>query len=571
MCGIWGLIDLNSTYDLSKLLQAFMKIQYRGPDRSDFKIINEFIKIYLGYHRLAIMDRSTYGDQPFTYEIRDKTHYNSVYAICNGEIYNFKDHIEKNNFIVKSSSDCEILPQMYAKYGFVDMLRQLRGEFAMCVLDIDHLHDVIKVHIGRDQMGVRPIFIGVDDNGIGFSSTLSGIVDIIKNKKMIRQVKRAESISITVTKDKGFDIETKRYHDLECPIKQYMSDKTNGLENILNLIRSCFIDSVICRLESDRPIGALLSGGLDSSLVVAIASSYLNQFGKRLRTFSIGLPNSTDKKYAEIVARHCDTDHTHIEFTQDQFLRALPDIIKITETFDITTIRASTGQYLLSKWIKENTDIKVLLIGDGSDELCAGYMYFHNAPSAKEMHQENIRLLEDIQYYDVLRADRCIASNGLEARVPFLDHNFVALYLSIDPELRLPRQESDLNGQNRRIEKWLLRKSFDCVNSVGMLWLPDVILWRKKEAFSDGVSPKEKSWYILIQEYVENIYADKHIISGDDEYHIRPPTKEALYFRKLFNTYFSPHVATVIPYYWMPKWSGLMSDPSARTLKVYDQ
>lgn len=339
---------------------------------------------------------------------------------------------------------------------------------------------------------------------------------------------------------------------------------------IQDIIREKIIEVVEVRLESDRPMGALLSGGLDSSLVVAIAAEHFRRQGKKLRTFSIGIPGATDKQYAEMVAKHCGTEHTHVEFTQEEFLEALIEVVKATETWDTTTIRASTGQYLISKWIRENTPIKVLLIGDGSDEVCAGYMYFHNAPTPQELHNENMRLTEDIQYYDVLRADRCIACNGIEARVPFLDHQFVDLYLSIPPELRVPTTEPSKGS--RKVEKWLLRKSFDVKTADGIpVFLPDPVLWRMKEAFSDGVSGHEKSWYQIIQESVEDQYTDAYFKDPELSHHIVPPTKEALHFRKLFNEAFNFKAVHAVPYYWMPKWSGDIKDPSARQLAVYGE
>lgn len=561
MCGIWGYISLNDVQDITKLYKAFMNVQKRGPDRSDFQTINEFVKIYLGFHRLAIMDRSTNGDQPFRYEYKSDTEWRSIYAICNGEIYNFRELVDENKFELKSSSDCEFLPQMYNKYGFENMLKQLNGEFAICVLDIDHNTESIKLLISRDHTAVRPCFIGFNENGFGFSSVLSGLVDIV-DPKSIRQLKRAEIISIElkpdmkITKFNNNLINSKIYHSIEHPVKNITLDKT------LKLVHDVFVKSVICRLESDRPLGALLSGGLDSSLVVSIASKYLKKHGKKLRTFSIGIPGATDKKYAEMVAKHCGTEHTHVEFTQKEFLDALIDVIKATETFDITTIRASTGQYLISKWIRDNTDIKVLLIGDGSDELCSGYMYFHNAPNPLESHKENVRLIEDICYYDVLRADRCIAYNGLEARVPFLDIRFVDLYLSLPYEFRVPTYHDVCK---RKVEKWLLRKAFDTDDN----YLPAEVLWRQKEAFSDGVSSKEKSWYEIIQDNVENKYTQDDFDKYQN-YIIKPITKEALFFRQQYDRLFHPEAQLTIPYYWMPKWSGNVTDPSARVLKVYN-
>jgi len=553
MCGIWGFIELAKKHDIKKLFEAYNRVQKRGQDKSTFMTLEYDNKIHLGFHRLALMDKSTKGDQPFIFEVDNKR---TIYAICNGEIYNYQTLVDENNFIMKGRSDCEFLPQMYAKYGFESMLNMINGEFGICIIDIIDINEEhFKVYIGRDQTGVRPLFFGYDKNGFCFSSILHGIVNLVEHKN-VRQVKRGEYILLDISKDKEPSIETKIYHKLEDIKLCY--DKE---ESIMNQIHDTFVSSVIKRLNSDRPIGALLSGGLDSSLVVSIASLYLNKQGKQLKTFSIGMNGSTDEYYAKLVSKHCNTIHTHIEFTEQQFLEAIDEVALSTETHDITTIRASVGQYLISKWIKENTDIRVLLIGDGSDELCSGYMYFHKAPTPEESHKENIKLIEDIQYYDSLRADRCIASNNIEARVPFLDLEFVELYLSIPYKMRIPR----LND-GRKTEKFLLRKSFDKNN-----YLPHEVLWRKKEAFSDGVSSKEKSWYSIIQEQLENKYKDEDFENENIKYHLKPVSKEALHYRILFNNNFSYDLAHVIPYYWLPKWCGDITEPSARVLSVYNE
>jgi asparagine synthase (glutamine-hydrolysing) len=564
MCGIWGYIALTNNYNIQKLFSSFMTVQKRGPDRTKLEIINEFVNIYLGFHRLAIMDRTTYGDQPFTLEVKNDSENRSLYAICNGEIYNYKKLVTENNFILKSGSDCEVLLHLYVKYGFKNMLSMLRGEFALCIIDIDHNNNNIKAHISRDQTAVRPLFVGMDINGIAFSSTLNGLIGLVEYSK-IRQVSRGEFYSFNLQPD-FTNIISDTYHTLMSTCNINFTDYK--LQTIQDTIQNTFTESVIARLESDRPMGALLSGGLDSSLVVSIASEHFRKKGQVLKTFSIGIPGATDKKYAEMVASHCGTEHTHVEFTQQDFLDAIVHVVRATETWDTTTIRASTGQYLVSKWIRQNTSIKVLLIGDGSDELCSGYMYFHNAPTPLDSHNENIRLIEDIQYYDVLRADRCIAYNGLEARVPFLDHNFVDLYLSLPHELRVPIVEKDRG--TRKVEKWLLRKSFDKLNSEGVPYLPEDVLWRMKEAFSDGVSSCSKSWYSIIQENVKDRYTEHEFNAEDVSYHIKPFTKESLHFRKLFNELFDYRVAHVVPYYWMPLWSGDIKDPSARVLSVYN-
>lgn len=564
MCGIFGYFPFSGvTYEFKlELYKAFMKLQDRGPDRSFFREITELEHTcFIGFHRLIIMDKSIKGDQPFTSEQKDEKNNRTVYVMCNGEIYNHKTLITEHDLIVTSGSDCEVLLPLYLKLGFTGMIESLRGEFAICVFEIDYETENINVYIGRDQTAVRPIFVGLDENGFGFSSTLAGIVNII-SPDLIRQVEGAEILHLTLKNDNTHILETKYYHDINNVIINtlYGENKDDTIPTIItDDIRAKFIESVEIRLQSDRPLGALLSGGLDSSLIVSIASLNLAKSGKRLKTYSIGIPGSTDRKYAEMVSVHCGTDHTHVEFTEQDFLDAIPEVISVIESYDITTVRASVGQYLISKWIRENTNIKVLLIGDGSDELCSGYIYFHNAPTPYDSHLENIRLLKNIHLFDSLRADRSIASNGIEARVPFLDHQFVDLYLSIPYKYRVPLIDESLN---RKTEKYLLRKSFD-----NDIYLPKEVLWRKKEAFSDGVSSNTRSWYSVIQSHLENLS-----IEMDDKvnYHLKPTTNESLYYRLIFNEIFHYKAAGVIPYYWMPKWSGNVNDPSARVLENYN-
>ena len=272
MCGIWGYIAKNGHRGLLELFKAYTYVQTRGPDRSDFKSFNEFVNIYMGFHRLAIMDRSSYGDQPFTLEIKDSMQHKSVYAYCNGEIYNYRDLVEKNDIkeLLKSGSDCEFIPLMYAKFGFKGMIEQLRGEFAICVMVIDRVTDNIKVFLGRDQTAVRPIFIGSDDSGIAFSSILKGLVDIV-DPKTIRQVGRAEIVTIDIQKE-NISIEYQQYHILDAiginPSFQSTVNTNPSISSfdqkvipdiVFKKVYQTLIDAVICRLASDRPIGALLS------------------------------------------------------------------------------------------------------------------------------------------------------------------------------------------------------------------------------------------------------------------------------------------------------------------------
>lgn len=316
---------------------------------------------------------------------------------------------------------------------------------------------------------------------------------------------------------------------------------------------------MIDMMYADRPLGALLSGGLDSSLVVGIAARHLKKTtGKKLRTFSIGMPGGTDGPFAQKVAEFCGTDHTHFELTTQDFLDAIRDVIRAIGTFDITTVRASVGQYLVCKKISQETDIKVLLIGDGSDELCSGYMYFHNAPNPQESHLENCRLLKEIGMYDVLRADRGIARHGLEARCPFLSYDFIDLYLHLDCRLRVP-----VEG----VEKWLLRRAFS--PELGEPVLPEDVRVRPKCAFSDGVSKREKSWFQIIGEMADTMYKEDELKRAMQAYtHVPPISFESLYYRKTFEEFYGKATAHVIPHYWLPKWCGDIKEPSARVLEV---
>lgn len=589
MCGIWAFLTTQKSKSVNKsaLYNAFTKIKHRGPDRSGFLETNEFVDLFFGFHRLAIMDKSTDGDQPFVFEFKNSEDQRTrtIYCLCNGEVYNFRQLITKYDLKVKSQSDCEVIPLIYMQSGFDRLIEDLEAECAMLLVDIDHIKEEIIVKAMRDPCGVRPMFYSIDDEGVAFSSELKGLTDICR-PFTITQLPPGSYLDMIIKHENGeiaVQNTINQYYNFDYPIntKQQMLDMYS-LQPVFKGIRDVLEECVHSMLEAERPLGALLSGGLDSSLVVSIASKYyMKMYGKKMRTFSIGMPGATDEKYARMVAEHCGTDHTHIEFTTNDFLEALPNVIWATETYDITTIRASTGQYLISKWISDNTDVKVLLIGDGSDEVCAGYMYFHKTPSAEDSHRENCKLIREICYFDVLRADRCIAHCGLEARVPFLSRKFIDHYMSLHPDLRmagkfidgLPKDEG-YDGQ--RMEKWLLRKSFDTQidleNKDSRMYLPREVLFRRKEAFSDGVSSMDKSWYQIIQEMTEKKYKDKFLKYFQSTHeHCPPPSKEALYYRVIFEQMFGPTIDHVIPHYWLPNWCGDIKEPSARVLDNYKQ
>ena len=303
---------------------------------------------------------------------------------------------------------------------------------------------------------------------------------------------------------------------------------------------------------SDRPVGCLLSGGFDSSIVAAILSRLIKP--NVLNTFSVGLEGSPDLKFAKIVSDHIGSKHHEVIVSENEMLDFIEEDIRIIETYDTTTIRASTPMLLLSKYIKKNTDITVVFSGEGSDEESGSYLYFHNAPCSNSFAKETRRLLNDLCYFDVLRCDKSTAGAGLEVRVPFLDKDFMDYYMTIDPSVKMPK--------TFKMEKYLLRKSFDRDNL-----LPNEVLWRVKEGMSDGVSSQERGWYQIIQEHVDKVYTDKEFVKLSSKYTCNPPLfKEALYYREIFNKFYQNRDNT-IPYYWLPKWSGNIIEPSARALE----
>jgi asparagine synthase (glutamine-hydrolysing) len=345
------------------------------------------------------------------------------------------------------------------------------------------------------------------------------------------------------------------YHQIPWIKNPVLNDETLACLNL----RASFESAVEKRLMSDRPIGALLSGGLDSSLVCAVAQRYLKTQGKKLTTFSIGMPGSTDLVFAKQVANYIESDHHEIILTETDFFNAIPEVIRAAETYDITSVRASVGNWLIGKYIKEHTDIKVIFNGDGSDEIGGGYLYFHRAPSDEEFEAESGRLLKDIHSFDVLRSDRSMADHGLEARTPFLDKQFVNVWRSIPTALRKPTASKP--------EKYILRQAF---NDTGLL--PQTVLWRKKEAFSDGVSASEEPWHAKLDRYVrsKNPNITEDLIKANTVYPFNSPkTAEALTYRKLFENLYGSKSVQIIPYMWMPRWSPETNDPSARTLSLY--
>ncbi len=525
MCGIFTYIGNSLTW--SDLEKNFNKINYRGPDNSSVKKIGD--NVLFSFHRLAIMGISVKGNQPLSHPTEK-----NISLICNGEIYNYKILAKKYGFILETGSDCEIILHMYKKFGIKKTVEALDGVFMLVLFDKNNN----KLFAARDPYGVRPGFIGYSNEGVFLAS----------------EAKSLTSLCDKLTPFKPGNIWEYRTNKFD----QFYFHKPYSLKNIsesdiIEGIKKRLSDAVEKRMMADREVGSLLSGGLDSSLISALVNKFSN---KKLKTFSVGMPNSIDLRYANIVAEHLKTDHYNIEISTEVFLESIEEVIYKIESFDTTTVRASVGNFLVSKFIRENSECKVIFNGDGSDEVCGGYLYMRDAPNPKAFQNECEKLVSELYFFDVLRSDRSISSNGLEPRTPFLDKEFVKYYLSIPPEKKL------FDG-HKIIEKGLLRKAFD---NVGLL--PESILWRRKCAFSDGVSEITNSWHHKIQDFVESKISDSEFINESRRIiHCTPLTKESYYYRKIYNSFFNNR-EHLIPHFWMPNWSDA-KDPSARELKNY--
>ena len=558
MCGIFAL--LNSKYHSFTIIKNnFLKSQSRGPEYSELLDIPD-IKTYLGFHRLAINGfNEKKSNQPFFID--------GIYLVCNGEIYNHKQLYDILNVVPNSRSDCEVIIHLYKKYGIKQTLQMLDGVFAFVLIDTNNK----LVYVSRDTFGVRPLFASVLKIYVNaetyyhsflFSSELKSICDI-GNQFDIKidqfQPGHFSKFSYNDNEPIVFCEDTIYSH----PISFSTSYFNTNIEDIYSTLYDKLYNAVYKRVQNtEREIACLLSGGLDSSLIAALVKKIHKG---ELHTWSIGLKGSDDLMYAQKVAEHIGSIHHSIEVDEKDFLDAIPDVIYNIESYDTTTVRASVGNWLICKKIKELSDAKVIFNGDGADEVMGGYLYFHKAPDSIEFDKETRRLLTDIHCFDVLRSDRSISSHGLEARTPFLDRAFVEYYLSIDSSLRA-------HGKINKPEKYLIR---DCIQKMDPNLLPISVLYRTKEAFSDGVSKQTKSWFEIIQDYVRNeifSHLDETTMKEYNPYvYNSPQTLEQLYYRDEFSSKFPDHICSkIIPYFWMPKFVNA-TDASARTLNVYKE
>lgn len=521
MCSIMGYTGSALTPEEFK--KGFAETVSRGPDMSAVVKLNNGM---LGFHRLAIMGLTDKGMQPFSL--------GNSKLVCNGEIYGFrpiKEELIKEGYSFASDSDCEILLPLYEKYG-TDMFAMLDAEFAMIIYD----GDTKSLIAARDPIGIRPLFYGYDgQGGIMFASEAKNLVGLSEK---------------VMPFPPGYfykDGEFHCYRDITAVDKICYDD----VETVCKNIREKLIKGIEKRLDADAPLGFLLSGGLDSSLVCAVSAKLLK---KPIRTFAIGMStDAIDLKYAKEVADYIGSKHTEVIITKEDVINALPEVVALLGTYDITTIRASIGMYLVCKAIHETTDIRVLLTGEISDELF-GYKYTDFAPDADSFQKESEKRVKELYMYDVLRADRCISVNSIEARVPFGDLDFVKYVMSVDPEKKMNRYNKG---------KYLLRHAFEGD------YLPYDILMREKAAFSDAVG---HSMVDYLKEYADTVYTDKEYAEKCEKYSFAKPfTKESLLYRELFEKYY-PGQAEMVKDFWMPnkEWRGCdVNDPSARVLSNY--
>jgi asparagine synthase (glutamine-hydrolysing) len=511
MCGITVFFGDHTVANLDLYFKRGSK---RGPEEYIYECNQD---VHLGFHRLAINGLNKESSQPL--------HFKHYVLVCNGEIYNYKELVKKYNFKMETHSDCEVILKLY------DLLKEkcvyeLDGEFSFVIHDLSNDH----VFVARDSYGVRPLYINQETNAFCLSSDLSPMsIFPMDNVSHFPPGHYA-----TFIKNHTYEQHLTCFHSIQ-------KVPTSFEKVYLTLCKA--VEKRV--LNSERPIACLLSGGLDSSLVAALAARYCRQHGTILETFSIGLPGSEDLKFSSKVAEHIGSKHTQIICSEDEFFDSIPNVIRDIESYDTTSVRASVGNWNVGKYIKENSEAKVILNGDGADELMGGYLYFSACPDKEEFDKECRRLLQDIHCFDVLRSDKSIASHGLEPRTPYLDKDFVDAYMSMPIDVRFHK------------DKYLMR---NIINAFDPHLIPSEILYRKKEAFSDGVSGLDRSWYQMIQEKIP-------IMEKIEYSHNPPTTDEQRYYRALFKKYHA-NCDKLIPYFWMPRYVSA-TDASARTLSQY--
>jgi asparagine synthase (glutamine-hydrolysing) len=612
MCGIFYFrtVARLALSQLNTLQENSILSSHRGPDKSVF--MKDDTRAW-GFHRLSINGMESAADQPF--------YLKNCRLICNGEIYNFRELIREFGFEneYKSGSDCEIIIHLYRKIGIYETLRRLDGVFGLVLHDYES--DV--TYVARDPVGVRSLFMGVVRHDGAFGGEYSDLTCVSLNPDhyaicIASEMKSIHALCDTITQfpagcymeyigEDSMDGTTvfKSYYDYARIVLGQEEVSSGSLSSGLGLsqleyqlkqldvqysypifggggggggggddgyicanIRELFTKAVVKRLMSERPVGCLLSGGLDSSLVTAIVARELRKAAPDtvLNTYSIGLEGSVDLYWARRVAEYLGTCHHEVALKESDFLNAIHDTIYQTESYCTTTIRASVGNFLISKYIQAQTDDVVIYCGDMSDEIFGSYRGFLKAPNDADFQRENERMIRDVRFFDLLRSDKSISGAGLEARVPFADKEFLAFVMRIPARFK--------RFDDERMEKYLLRKAFQGADEDGKALLPDEVLWRRKEAFSDGVScaaGNGRTWIQMIKEYADRVIADDVIDNKEHELyslHNPPYDKESFYYRRVFESIYGGRGET-IPYYWRHPFCEGVLDPSARLLSFY--
>ena len=604
MCGIFAFItrnrqiksitnntnDANNTNNNLKniLNESFLLGKNRGPESSKFTDSSaNNLYWYLGFNRLAINGLTESGMQPFCID--------GVYLVCNGEIYNYEQlykqiNIEPSEYS-KKGSDCLVILEYYIRYGLEYTISCLQGVFALTIIDTN----INKMYVVRDRIGIRSLYYGIANakplyqdkpNNLGetliVASELKQITSAARNNinnpvyndsMMIKPKHFPPGHFMTFDMDNGTHNIQRYWSPYEHVYYSNHSNNSNNSNNYTsnNLIETLF-NCVKRRVESSqREICCLLSGGLDSSLIASMVSRIIKEQSGKLKTFSIGMKGSEDLHYANMVAEHIQSDHTEVIVTNDEMFDAIPSVVNAIETYDTTTVRASVGNYLVCKYIREHTDAKVVFNGDGADEVMGGYLYFQAIKNNNIHVMERLRLLSEISSYDVLRSDKSIAGNGLEARTPYLDPEFIREYF-------IYAQEHYINSNNMPVvEKELIRSA---LKTHEYQYLPLEVVERRKEAFSDGVSGQQKSW----KDDIEDRINERNVLKSDSiklliKESNNKMTVEQAYYKDLFlkqimNKYNLTYHILDGDFYkrletrWMPRYVNA-SDPSARTLDMY--
>lgn len=513
MCGIVCAFDVKESTEVLRpqLLEMSKKIRHRGPDWSGIYANDKAI---LAHERLAIVDPAS-GKQPLL------SPNGKLVLAANGEIYNHRELRKQfeGKYDFQTESDCEVILALYQEKG-VDFLDEMNGIFGFTIYDAEK----DEYFVARDHMGIIPLYMGWDKNGTFYvASELKALEGICTKIELFPPGHYLHSS----------DGELKRWYSRDWMEYDAVKDNATSIQEIKEALEA----AVHRQLMSDVPYGVLLSGGLDSSVTSAIAKKYAQKriesgdttdaWYPQLHSFSVGLEGSPDLAAAEKVAKHIGTVHHEIKFTIQEGLDAIKDVVYNLETYDITTIRASTPMYLMARVIK-SMGIKMVLSGEGADELFGGYLYFHKAPNAKEFHEETVRKLSKLHMYDCLRANKSLASWGIEGRVPFLDKEFIDVAMRINP------QDKMINGE--RMEKWVVRKAFEDM-------LPESVAWRQKEQFSDGVG---YSWIDTLKVVVNEEVSDEQLANAKFRFPLQTPTsKEEFYYRSIFEEHFPSDAAAL--------------------------